>query len=122
MTKPAFRSGFVAIVGRPNVGKSTLMNALIGEKVAIVSDKPQTTRSRIMGIATGERAAAGDVPGFGWQMVFLDTPGLHTPRTKLGEYMVRAASDALDGIDLLIVMVDATAVVIALRSAHRLRP
>lgn len=95
----SYRSGFVAIIGRPNVGKSTLMNALIGEKIAIISDKPQTTRNRIMGVATGDQ----------WQMVFLDTPGLHTPRTKLGEYMVKAARDALDGIDLLVVMVDAGA-------------
>lgn len=96
----SFKSGFIAILGRPNVGKSTLMNALIGEKVAIVSNKPQTTRGRIMGIANGE----------GWQMVFLDTPGLHTPRTKLGEHMVRAAKDALNGIDALVVMLDAGAV------------
>lgn len=96
----SFHSGFVAIIGRPNVGKSTLMNALVGEKVAIVSNKPQTTRNRIMGVATGED----------WQMVFLDTPGLHTPRTKLGEYMIRSANDALDGVDALIVMVDAGAV------------
>ncbi len=95
----SFHSGFVAIVGRPNVGKSTLMNAFVGEKVAIVSDKPQTTRNRIMGIAGGED----------WQIVFLDTPGLHTPRTKLGEYMIKAANDALDGIDALLVMVDASA-------------
>lgn len=96
----SFRSGFVAIMGRPNVGKSTLMNRLIGEKVAIVSNKPQTTRNRIMGVTTGDD----------WQMVFLDTPGLHSPRTRLGEYMVRAANDALDGVDVLIVMVDAGAV------------
>jgi len=95
-----FHSGFIAILGRPNVGKSTLMNALIGEKVAIVSNKPQTTRSRIMGIACGD----------GWQIVFLDTPGLHSPRTKLGEYMVKSAQDALEGVDGLIVMVDAGAV------------
>ncbi len=95
----SFHSGFVAIIGRPNVGKSTLMNALVGEKVAIVSDKPQTTRNRIMGVASGD----------GWQIVFLDTPGLHTPRTKLGEYMVRAANEALDGIDALLVMVDGAA-------------
>lgn len=94
MTKQGFHSGFVAIIGRPNVGKSTLLNALVGEKVAIVSDRPQTTRNRIMGVADGE----------GWQMVFLDTPGLHKPRTKLGEYMVKAARDALDGIDALVVM------------------
>lgn len=100
----SYKSGFIAIVGRPNVGKSTLMNALVGEKVAIVSNKPQTTRNRIMGVAMGESNQQG------WQMVFLDTPGLHSPRTKLGEYMVRAANDALDGIDVLIVMVDASAV------------
>ena len=94
-----FHSGFVAITGRPNVGKSTLMNAMIGEKVAIVSNKPQTTRNRIMGVMTGED----------WQIVFLDTPGLHTPRTKLGEVMMKSAADAVDGIDLLIVMVDAHA-------------
>lgn len=93
-----YRAGFVAIVGRPNVGKSTLMNAMVGQKVAIVSDRPQTTRNRIMGVACGE----------GWQIVFLDTPGLHKPRTKLGEYMVKSVKDALDGIDGLLVMVDAT--------------
>lgn len=98
--KKPFHSGFVAIVGRPNVGKSTLMNALVGEKVAIVSNRPQTTRNRIMGIKTTED----------WQLVFLDTPGLHTPRTRLGEYMIRAAKDAMDGMDALVVMVDATAV------------
>lgn len=95
----SFHSGFIAIVGRPNVGKSTLMNAFVGEKVAIVSDKPQTTRNRIMGVATGDA----------WQMVFLDTPGLHTPRTKLGEYMIKSANDALEGIDALLVMIDGAA-------------
>ena len=95
----SFHSGFIAIVGRPNVGKSTLMNAFVGEKVAIVSDKPQTTRNRIMGVATSAE----------WQMVFLDTPGLHTPRTKLGEYMMKSANDALDGIDALLVMIDGSA-------------
>ena len=75
-----FLSGFAAIVGRPNVGKSTMMNAMVGEKVAIVSNRPQTTRNRIMGVATDKD----------WQIVFLDTPGLHKPRTRLGEYMVKS--------------------------------
>ena len=95
-----FRSGFVTIVGRPNVGKSTLMNALVGEKVAIVSSRPQTTRNRIMGVMTRDD----------WQMVFLDTPGIHTPRTKLGNYMMQSVREAMDGMDGMMVLVDATAV------------
>ena len=91
-----FLSGFAAIVGRPNVGKSTMMNAMVGEKVAIVSSKPQTTRNRIMGVATNPD----------WQIVFLDTPGLHKPRTRLGEYMVKSVEDAMEGIDVLLVLVD----------------
>ena len=95
-----FRSGFITIVGRPNVGKSTLMNALVGEKVAIVSNRPQTTRNRIMGVMTRED----------WQMVFLDTPGIHHPRTRLGEYMMQSVRDAMDGMDGVLVLVDATQV------------
>ena len=91
-----FLSGFAAIVGRPNVGKSTMMNAMVGEKVAIVSNRPQTTRNRIMGVATDPD----------WQIVFLDTPGLHKPRTKLGEYLVKSVEDAMEGIDVLLVLVD----------------
>ena len=94
----AFRSGFVTIVGRPNVGKSTLMNALIKEKIAIVSPRPQTTRSRIMGILTAPE----------YQLVFLDTPGIHQPRTQLGEYMMKAVRDAMDGMDCLLMLADVT--------------
>lgn len=96
MKENQFLSGFAAIVGRPNVGKSTMMNAMVGEKVAIVSSRPQTTRNRIMGVATAEDH----------QIVFLDTPGLHKPRTKLGEYMVKSVEGAMDGIDVLLVLVD----------------
>ncbi len=100
MEQQHFRSGFITIVGRPNVGKSTLMNALVGEKVAIVSNRPQTTRNRIMGVMTREA----------WQMVFLDTPGIHHPRTRLGEYMMQSVKDAMDGMDGVLVLVDATQV------------
>jgi len=92
----AFHSGFVSLVGRPNVGKSTLMNRLVGEKVAIISPKPQTTRNQIRGIYTGEAC----------QMVFIDTPGLHRPRTKLGNYMVRSAEAALNEVDVILLLVE----------------
>ena len=97
MEKQGFRSGFVAILGRPNVGKSSIMNRFVGEKVAIVSNKAQTTRSRILGVCTLENA----------QLVFVDTPGLHKPRTKLGEYMMKAAEDAREGVDAVLVVLDA---------------
>ena len=97
MSADKFHSGFVAIVGRPNVGKSSIMNRFVGEKVAIVTDRPQTTRSKILGVASG-----GD-----WQIVFVDTPGLHAPRTRLGEYMVKAATAARDGVDAVLCVVDA---------------
>ncbi|MBI2468143.1 MAG: GTPase Era [Candidatus Rokubacteria bacterium] len=92
------RSGFVAIVGRPNVGKSTLLNRLLGQKIAIVSPKPQTTRSRITGILTR--------PGV--QIVFVDTPGLHPPRGKLGEFMAASAVQALEGVDGVVFVAEAT--------------
>lgn len=98
MSEADFRSGFIAVIGRPNVGKSTLMNTLVGEKVAIVSPKPQTTRQRIMGILNLDDA----------QIVLLDTPGIHQSKTKLGVYMNKAVADAMQGIDGLIMMVDAT--------------
>jgi len=91
------KTGFIAIVGRPNVGKSTLLNSILGEKVAIVSKKPQTTRNRITGIHTvGEE-----------QFVFLDTPGIHKPRTRLGDFMVKTTSETLGGVDGVILVVEA---------------
>ncbi len=91
------KTAFIAIVGRPNVGKSTLLNAILGEKVAIVSKKPQTTRNRITGIHT-----AGEN-----QFVFLDTPGMHKPRTRLGDFMVKTANQTLGGVDSAILVVEA---------------
>ncbi|MBQ7887075.1 MAG: GTPase Era [Clostridia bacterium] len=96
MAEKKFRSGFVAILGRPNVGKSSIMNRIVGEKVAIVSNHPQTTRSKLLGVATGED----------WKIVFVDTPGLHKPRTKLGEYMMKSASEAREGVDAVLAVVD----------------
>ena len=98
MATPAFRSGFVALIGRPNAGKSTLVNQLVGEKVAICSDKPQTTRNSIRGIFTDARM----------QVVFIDTPGVHKPKFKLGERMMEAVNDALGGCDIVLYLVDCT--------------
>lgn len=92
----AYKSGFVSIVGRPNVGKSTLMNDMVGEKIAIMSDKPQTTRNTIQAVYTDEEA----------QIVFMDTPGIHKPKNKLGEMMVKSASDAFKNVDSIIFVVD----------------
>ena len=91
-----FRSGYIAILGRPNVGKSTLVNALLGQKVAAVSPKPQTTRRRQLGILTNDR----------YQLVFVDTPGLHNPRHKLGQFLNQEAQEALEGVDVILWLVD----------------
>jgi len=93
-----YKSGFIAITGRPNSGKSTLLNQLLGEKVSIVSDKPQTTRHKILGILSQKQG----------QIIFIDTPGIHKPGHELNKRMMRAVYDSLDGIDLLLVLVDAT--------------
>ncbi len=92
------KSGFVSIVGRPNVGKSTLLNAMVGEKIAIVTDKPQTTRTRIQGIYTNDEG----------QIIFVDTPGIHKPKHLLGEYMVKVSTRTLLEVDIIYYMTDVT--------------
>lgn len=94
--KKNFKSGFVTLIGRPNVGKSTLMNQLIGQKIAITSDKPQTTRNRIQTVYTDERG----------QIIFLDTPGIHKAKNKLGEYMVNVAEHTLKEVDVILWLVE----------------
>lgn len=91
-----YKSGFVTIIGRPNVGKSTLLNHIIGEKMAIVSDKPQTTRNKIQCIYTGDD----------FQIIFIDTPGIHKPKNKLGEYMVNVSKETLAEVDVILWLVD----------------
>src|SRR4051812_809523 len=98
MTEEKFRSGFVAIIGRPNVGKSTLLNRILGEKIAITSDKPQTTRNRIRGIHNVAGA----------QAVFIDTPGVHAAKSKLNRFMVEEAAAALQEVDAVLYLVDAS--------------
>ena len=93
-----YKSGFITVIGRPNVGKSTLINKIIGQKIAIMSDKPQTTRSRIQCILTQDDA----------QFIFLDTPGIHKPKFKLGEYMLKAAEGTLKEGDVIFFVIDAT--------------
>lgn len=92
------RTGFICLIGRPNVGKSTLMNTILGEKVAIVSKKPQTTRNKITGVYTSGRD----------QYVFIDTPGIHKPKNKLGEWMMKEASDSVAGTDAIVFLVEPT--------------
>ncbi|WP_427339557.1 GTPase Era [Caloranaerobacter sp. DY30410] len=91
-----YKSGFVSVIGRPNVGKSTLLNCIVGEKVSIISNKPQTTRNKIQCVYTGDD----------YQVIFLDTPGIHKPKNKLGEYMVKVAKDTLNEVDVVVLMVD----------------
>lgn len=91
-----FYSGFVSLIGRPNVGKSTLMNRLIGEKIAIISPKPQTTRNKIQSILTKDD----------YQVIFIDTPGIHKPKHKLGQYMVKSAETTMNEVDLLLMLIE----------------
>jgi GTP-binding protein Era len=96
--KEGFKSGFATVIGRPNVGKSTLINTMVGEKISIISDKPQTTRNNIRAIYT-----TGD-----FQLIFLDTPGIHKPKNLLGEYMVKSAQATLNEVDVIVYVVEAT--------------
>jgi GTP-binding protein Era len=98
MKDNSFKSGFVAIIGAPNVGKSTLLNRLLGEKIAIVSPKPQTTRNRILGVYHGDN----------FQICFMDTPGIHSTRTVLHKSMVASALEAVSQVDLLVFVIDIT--------------
>lgn len=98
MKKNNFKSGFAAIIGMPNVGKSTLLNTIVGQKIAIISDKPQTTRNKILAIYSTDEE----------QIIFTDTPGIHKPHNKLGEYMVNVANDSMGDTDVLIFVVDAS--------------
>lgn len=92
-----YKSGFISIIGRPNVGKSTFLNRVVGQKIAIMSDKPQTTRNKIQGVVTMDDA----------QLIFIDTPGIHKPKHKLGDYMMKVAQNTLKEVDLILFMVNA---------------
>lgn len=93
----SYKSGFVSVIGRPNVGKSTLLNTITGQKIAIMSNKPQTTRNTIRGVITNKEC----------QLILIDTPGIHKPKTKLGEYMVNVASETIKEVDLILFLVEA---------------
>ncbi len=97
MNRKGYKSGFVSIIGRPNVGKSTFLNRIIGQKIAIMSDKPQTTRNKIQGVYTENDA----------QVIFIDTPGIHKPKHKLGDFMVKMAQTTLKEVDIVLFMVNA---------------
>ena len=92
-----FKSGFISIIGRPNVGKSTFLNHVVGQKIAIMSDKPQTTRNKVQGVVTTDDS----------QMIFIDTPGIHKPKHKLGDFMVKVARNTLREVDVIMFMVNA---------------
>lgn len=92
-----FKSGFISIIGRPNVGKSTFLNRVVGQKIAIMSDKPQTTRNKVQGVVTTDNS----------QLVFIDTPGIHKPKHKLGDFMVKSARNTLKEVDVIMFMVNA---------------
>src|SRR6185312_12651481 len=93
-----FKSGFISIIGRPNVGKSTFLNHVVGQKIAIMSDKPQTTRNKVQGVVTTNKS----------QLIFIDTPGIHKPKHKLGDFMVKVARNTLKEVDVIMFMVNAT--------------
>ena len=97
-TNQAFKSGFVSIIGRPNAGKSTFLNRVVGQKIAIMSDKPQTTRNKVQGVLTTATE----------QIVFIDTPGINEPRSKLGDFMLKVAKNTLREVDAVLLMVDST--------------
>lgn len=97
MSNENYKSGFVSIIGRPNVGKSTFLNKVIGQKIAIMSDKPQTTRNKIQGVYTTDHS----------QIVFIDTPGIHKPKHKLGDFMMKVAQNTLNEVDLILFMINA---------------
>ncbi|WP_018661442.1 GTPase Era [Heyndrickxia acidiproducens] len=98
LSKPSsYKSGFISIIGRPNVGKSTFLNHVVGQKIAIMSDKPQTTRNKVQGVYTADEA----------QMIFIDTPGIHKPKHKLGDFMMKVAENTLKEVDLILFMINA---------------
>ncbi|KEF38149.1 GTP-binding protein Era [Schinkia azotoformans MEV2011] len=97
MSNENYKSGFVSIIGRPNVGKSTFLNKVIGQKIAIMSDKPQTTRNKIQGVYTTDHS----------QIIFIDTPGIHKPKHKLGDFMMKVAQNTLNEVDLILFMINA---------------
>ncbi|MGG3450963.1 MULTISPECIES: GTPase Era [Bacillaceae] len=97
MGNTTYKSGFISIIGRPNVGKSTFLNRVIGQKIAIMSDKPQTTRNKIQGVYTTDDS----------QMIFIDTPGIHKPKHKLGDFMMKTATNTLKEVDLILFMINA---------------